>query len=309
MSIVRQSNSIGTLFMMGFSIAIILAGMLIISTGCGGDPPQKDAENHQGILVMDSVPSADNVMIHYKSYGQGDRTLVFVHCWSCDSRYWDAQVDAFKDKYQVVTLDLAGHGESGMDREDWSMAAYGDDVAAVIKKLDLRDVILVGHSMGGPVALEAAHQLQDRVKAIVGVDTYQDFQQSFPEEQVNAMLAAFEANFSAMTKQFVKSIFPENADTSLVNWVVNDMASAPPEVAIPSIRNVIAYDPVPILKDMKIPIRTINSDQNPTNVEGNREVSYSFEAIYMPGHGHFLHMEDPEAFNQNLSKVLGEFWI
>jgi len=296
-------------YVIGYIATTWLACILIILIGCGGDPPEKDAENHKGMLVMDSVQSADNVMIHYNSYGQGEKALVLVHCWSCDSRYWDAQVDEFKDKYKVVTIDLAGHGESGVDRAEWTMQAYGADVAAVVKKLDLKDVILVGHSMGGPVVIEAAHQMPERVTAIVGVDSYQDLGQRFPEEQVNTVLAPFEADFTGMTRQFTASMFPEDADSSLMAWVVEDMSSAPPEVAIPSIRNVISYDPVPVLKDMKIPIRAISSDRFPTNVEGNKEVSYSFEVVYMPGCGHFLHMEDPHTFNRHLNDIIKEFWI
>jgi pimeloyl-ACP methyl ester carboxylesterase len=292
-----------------FIVACGLIYALTLSIGCGGDPPEKDTETHKGMLVMDSVPSADNVMIHYKSYGEGDRALVFVHCWSCDSKYWDAQIEAFRDKYRVVTLDLAGHGESGMERADWTMQAYGSDVAAVVKKLDLKDVILVGHSMGGPVIIEAAHQMQDRVTAIVGVDVYQDFQQRYPEEDMNAMLAPFETDFTGMTREFTASMFPEDADSSLVAWVTEDMSSAPPEVAIPSIRNVIGYDALPSLKGMKIPIRAISSDKFPTNVKGNKEVAYSFEVVYMPGCGHFLHMEDPHTFNQHLDDIINEFWI
>ena len=51
----------------------------------------------------------------------------------------------------MVAVDLGGHGESGMGREHWTMEAFGDDVAAVVRGLGLERVILVGHSMGGYV--------------------------------------------------------------------------------------------------------------------------------------------------------------
>ena len=102
-------------------------------------------------------------MIHYDVHGQGDRALVFVHCWSCDTRtYWQNQVDEFAKDFRVVTVDLGGHGQSGMNRKEWTMAAFGADVAAVVNKLDLKNIVLVGHSMGGPVCLEAARRLQGR---------------------------------------------------------------------------------------------------------------------------------------------------
>jgi pimeloyl-ACP methyl ester carboxylesterase len=77
---------------------------------------------------------------------------VFVHCWACDRTYWREQVDVFAADHQVVTLDLAGHGESGAGRETWTVKGLAGDVQAVVEALDLERVILIGHSMGGPVS-------------------------------------------------------------------------------------------------------------------------------------------------------------
>ena len=65
-------------------------------------------------MVVDSVASEDGVVIYYDVRGSGERTLVFVHCWSCDRSYWQRQVEEFTDVYRVVTIDLAGHGQSGL---------------------------------------------------------------------------------------------------------------------------------------------------------------------------------------------------
>jgi pimeloyl-ACP methyl ester carboxylesterase len=110
--------------------------------------------------------SPDGLRIAYEALGSGAPgapALVFVHGWSCDRSYWNGQLDAFSSDYKVVAVDLAGHGESALGRKDWSIAAYGGDVAAVVKKLGLTRVILIGHSMGGDVNAEAARQLRGRV--------------------------------------------------------------------------------------------------------------------------------------------------
>mgnify|MGYP001597132606 CR=1 FL=1 len=72
----------------------------------------------------------------------------------------------------MVRIDLAGHGESGRERKDSTIAAFGGDVAAVVEKLGLKKVILIGHSMGGPASVEAARRLGDRVTGVVGVDSF-----------------------------------------------------------------------------------------------------------------------------------------
>ena len=119
-----------------------------------------------------TVSSADQVAIKYQTAGNGALALVFVHCWTCNRSYWDKQADYFAGRYQVVRLDLAGHGESGHERKDYRIDAFSDDVVAVVEKLGLKQVILIGHSMGGPVSVEAAKRLGDRVIGVVGVDTF-----------------------------------------------------------------------------------------------------------------------------------------
>ncbi len=89
--------------------------------------------------------------------------MVLIHGWSCDGNYWKEQIAPLKAKYTTVTVDLAGHGASGANRTDWSMGNFGEDVAAVVRQIHNQKVVLVGHSMGAPVALEAARRIGDRV--------------------------------------------------------------------------------------------------------------------------------------------------
>ena len=80
--------------------------------------------------------------------GSGSPTLLFIHGWNCDRRYWSDQLAYFAEQHQVVAIDLAGHGESGLQRTEWTIGQFGADVASVADQLVLDDVILVGHSMG-----------------------------------------------------------------------------------------------------------------------------------------------------------------
>ena len=99
-------------------------------------------------LIKDHVLSSDNVPIYYEVQGDGEPALVFIHGWCCDRSYWREQMGEFAQQYKVVTVDLAGHGESGLDRKAWTMSAFGEDVVAVVESLGLDKVVLIGHSMG-----------------------------------------------------------------------------------------------------------------------------------------------------------------
>ena len=91
--------------------------------------------------------------------GRGNIALIFLHGWCGDREYWKNQVDVFASEYQVVTFDQAGHGESDKDRKEWTMASLASDVESVANALELRRVIVVGHSMGGSVGLAVAKRM------------------------------------------------------------------------------------------------------------------------------------------------------
>ena len=273
----------------------ILAGCLLAAalTGAAAAGPK-----------VSTVPSADGVPIAYEVDGSGGPALVFIHCWCCDRSYWSGQTSHFAKTHTVVTLDLAGHGESGLGREAWTIESFARDVVAVVDALRLEHVILVGHSMGGSVALEAARSLSGRVVGIVGVDNFQDLSRKLTPEQRAGFLAQFEGNFAAVAEGFVRGMFPAGADSALVAAIAADMASAPPEVGVGAMASLLAYDPAPALAEIAAPIRNINADRWPTNVEGNRALHRDYDARIMQGRGHFLHIEDPARFNELLGETI-----
>ena len=259
------------------------------------------------------VLSKDGTKIKFLVEGKGEpiyRTglpaLVFVHGWSCDKSYWNDQVKIFSPKYKVITIDLAGHGESGTARKNYTMELFGEDVAAVVNKLKLDKVILIGHSMGGYVIIEAARQLKEKVIGLIGADTYQSFKDDWTAEQKEGFLKPFTENFVEVAKGFVKSMFPKTADSILVKRIADDMSSAAPQVAISAMRNLFFYDPIPVLNEIQLPIISINCDMYPVAVEENKKYLKSYNVKMMKGVGHFVMLEDKEEFNQLLQEAIDE---
>jgi pimeloyl-ACP methyl ester carboxylesterase len=124
--------------------------------------------------MTDVVAAPDGLPIRYEAVGQGEPAIVLVHGWACDRSVWAGQVAWFGSRHRCVTLDLGGHGESGRARTGWTVATFGDDVVAVADALRLDDMVLVGHSMGGDVIVEAALQMVGRVRGLVWLDTYRE---------------------------------------------------------------------------------------------------------------------------------------
>lgn len=252
------------------------------------------------------VLSADMTEISYTMYGDGGTALVFVHCWCCDQGYWREQVDTFSQAYRVVTIDLAGHGKSGSRRDNYTLEAFGMDVASVVKHLELDRIILIGHSMGGGVILAAAHQLKEQTLALIGVDTYQGFQYTLSDSLITEFVQPFRKDFYHTTIGFVHGMFPPGADSVLVTEIAEDMAEGPADVGISALVNNISTDPVELLKGLTIPIYSINSRMFPIDVQANQELYPAFEVKFMEGVGHFVQLEDPRTFNRILSGIITE---
>lgn len=256
-----------------------------------------------------SVPAIDGVPLVYEVHGEQRSdapTLVLIHGWSCDRGYWEAQIAPLAERYRVVTLDLAGHGDSGLGRENWTIASYGADVAAVMEELDLERAVLVGHSMGGDVTVDAARLVSERVTAIIWLDTYRQLGSPRTPEQIEAFVAPLRTDFMANTYAFVhENLFHPEADSTLVERVATDMSQAPPEVAIPSIESSFANGsvvPRVLEEGLDLPVVAINPDDGTTDIASMER--YGVEVVLMPDVGHFLMMEAPERFNQILIEVI-----
>jgi pimeloyl-ACP methyl ester carboxylesterase len=256
------------------------------------------------------TPGAAEVSIHYQIHGTlaVDRPLVvLVHGWSCDSSYWREQLPALLSDHDVVTLDLAGHGASADGRDEFSMRSFGEDVQRVVAALPTRaPVILVGHSMGGPVAAEAARLLGARVRAVIGVDTFSTIgRPAPPPAETAARLALFERDFVGTTRLFVdNTFFRPDADPKLRRWIVEDMAQGNPRVGIAAVRELNAWDGVAVLRELSVPVIAINSDRSRIDEARIRTLLPNFRLRVLEGTAHFLMLEEPARFNEALLEEL-----
>ena len=257
--------------------------------------------------VSGTATSPDGIPIRYDAAGKGDPALVFVHCGGCNRGFWDGQMAHFATKHRVVALDLAGYGQSGVGRKDWTMPAFGQDVVSVVEALGLKRVVLIGHSLGGPAVLEAARRMPGRGAGLVLVDTLVDFAQRPAAEQMEKYLSKLQAHYRATLTAYVSQfLFSASTPEPVKARVLETMLSVPQEIGVAAARSSVAYDPLPALREIKAPIRAINADLFPTNVEGNRRYAPGYQAAIMKGVGHYPMLEQPEAFNALLAEALRE---
>lgn len=254
--------------------------------------------------VVRHAKSADGVDIVYTEAGSGATALVFIHGGLADRSFWAPQVKDLAARFRVVALDLAGHGDSGHDRTAWTIPAWGGDVRAVVLALDLERVVLIGNSLGGPVALEAARMLPGRVLGVIGVDTLHDATQAITAAQAHAQAELFRKDFAATCRAMVNQLFHPGQALELHAWAEKRMCTARPEVVVGMMEGWGGYDMPAAFRNAGVPIRAINGDLYPTRTDVNRTVVPDFDAVVMKGCSHYPMLERPAEFDQVLTATV-----
>jgi pimeloyl-ACP methyl ester carboxylesterase len=300
---------------MTYGRMITLAALgLLLTSGCSRNTEPAAAGQGNAAEANEGIPTApsasadsgpqiatepDGVHIEYRVSGRGEPAIVLIHGWATDANYWNAQIGPLQDKYTVAAIDLAGHGASSKNRAEWTLENYGEDVATVVRQLPNRQVILVGHSMGGTVALEAAPRIGERVIGIIAVDALKSVGlPPAPQAEIDKRVAPFRSDFIGSVRKYVnEELFEPGADPVLVQKVAYDMSLEPPEVAVPSLQSLLSMDFKGLLPQIHVPVLAINSDLGATDESRIRKSIPGFKATVIPHTGHFLMMEVPGKFN------------
>jgi pimeloyl-ACP methyl ester carboxylesterase len=104
-------------------------------------------------------------------------------------------------------------------------------------------------------------------------------------------------------------MFPANTDKALIDAIVQDMSSAPQDVALSSMKEYFKVSDPELIKGLKVPLKSVNADLWPTNVNGNKKLVPSYEMVLMKGRGHFIMLEDPDQFNVLLEQMINRILV
>lgn len=253
----------------------------------------------------------ERVSINYELHGVGDTTLVFIHDWNLNLTYWNDQVSRFKDRYKILNLDLAGHGNSGKGRAQWTVESFARDITTILEKESIRNAVLVGHSLGADVALKVRDGKPDRVIGIVAIETFrnvdfyitEDFVDGFQEE-----LNKFKRNYEEMADEFArKNIRSRNRE--VINRIVSDYKRADPKIALAIYKNMVPNheQEKDELRELPFTIHIIVSDYAPFDEDALRKYARAgYELNWVYDAGHFPMVEQPHQFQTALEKSLSK---
>lgn len=266
-------------------------------------------------LPSKQVTLSDSIQIDYKVSGQGEPALVFIHGFGCDMNAWEAQFDYFKDKSQVIFIDMPGYGKSSRPHVEYTLDFYADAVKAVLDTLKVQNAVLTGHSLGTAICRQVALREPYLISKLVDVDGVYCF---FPEDpelcamfesQYNAFVSMFAGeNIEETMTQFIQPLFVEQTPENVKAYATGIMPTTPQYVAYSTMKNLVERK---YWTNEKIEIPSLvfaaKSSQIPPDYEAIMQMLYSqMQYEELDSIGHFIMMEQPEMFNKTLSEFINK---
>jgi pimeloyl-ACP methyl ester carboxylesterase len=245
-----------------------------------------------------------------------DPPLVLIHGWIGDHNVLMPQIRHFAKTRRVVAIHLRGHGESDAPVQDYTMQVFADDIAWQCRELGLEKPVLVGHSLGGAVALETAGRHPDLVSGIVIIDSIllpPKIFMSFAHEMKKAFKSP---GYIAVARAQAIEIYLDHFDPEdpkqkdrILATLFEAHPKTPEHAAVSTMLSLLnGYDPLPVTKACKAPMLYIDSGvpmiERARDLDALQAACPQLVVAKTYGAGHFSPLEVPDQVNAMIARFL-----
>lgn len=240
----------------------------------------------------------DGSKIHYVNYGKGDEALVLIHGWTMNVDNWRDQIPDLTKRSRVIAIDLPGHGQSDKPQVSYSMDYFARAVEAVMRDAKVKRAVLVGHSMGTPIARQFYRKYPDKTLAIVVADgalgPFAD------KATMDRMIAGFRGpNYREAVSQMF-GMMKGGLSPQAVEQLMTSSRNTPQHVLVSAMEGM-ADSAIWGDDKINVPVLAImaRNPMFPPNMEEiYRGVAPNLDFRMWDGVGHFVMMEKPKEFNE-----------
>ncbi|MBI5521498.1 MAG: alpha/beta hydrolase [Desulfarculus sp.] len=247
----------------------------------------------------------DGVRLAYRQVGRGGPPVLFIHGYTCDHGFFDAQMEHFGASRRALAVDLRGHGQSGKPRQAYTMAGLADDCAWLCGRLGLERVVAVGHSMGGAVALELAARHPGLVAGLAALDTSILSDQRRREETLPRLVAGMAGpDYLEVHREYMSALFAPWDDPETCAAILERMARTPPWVMLSLAEEFQRWDGGAALARATCPVLVVSASQHRSQMEELRALCPWMISGQTVCSGHFITLEVPAQVNAMLERFL-----
>jgi pimeloyl-ACP methyl ester carboxylesterase len=208
-------------------------------------------------------------LAHFETGPANPRTppLVLVNGWTGDHRIFTPQIAHFGQTRRVVAINLRGHGDSDAPKQDYTMAGFADDIAWQCEQLGLQRPVVIGHSLGGAIALELCGRHPDLASGLIMIDSIVMGRRELRESlEVSLLLQGIGGpDYLAVSRANAWEIGcdyddPARRQAIFEEYILPPCESTPQHVAFSTIKNALDYDSEPAASACRIPMAYISAD-------------------------------------------------
>ena len=279
-----------------FGLAVAVSGRIEVSWAKTENSPVKDDKSP---VAESRFTKLEGARIHYVNYGKGDDALVLIHGWTCNLDFWRDQVPDFAKRNRVIAIDLPGHGQSDKPQITYSMDLFARAVDAVLRDAKVKRTVLVGHSMGTPIARQFYRKYPAKTLAIVVVDG--PLRPFGDKAMMDRLLAGLRGpNYRQSQSQMFAGMMGPNLSAEAKERIMASSLNAPQHVLVSAMEGMAD---AAIWREDKINVPVLAIMANNPFFGANIEESYrgivpNLDFQMWDGVGHFIMMDKPKQFNK-----------
>jgi len=251
----------------------------------------------------------NNINLYYEIHGSG-APLVLIHGLGSSTRDWQDQLDHFAKNYQVVLIDMRGHGQSDKPIGPYSIPLFATDVALLLQELQLTPAHVVGISMGGMIAFQLTVDHPRLVKSLVIVNSAPEFIVRTFREKLKLWQRFAIVRLLGMRKMgqvLAGRLFPGPEHERLRQVFVERWAENDPRAYRDAMQAIVGWSVADKLDRITCPVLVLASDQDYSSVAEKQAYVDQIapgKLVVIKDARHALPAEKPEAFNQALDSFL-----
>jgi pimeloyl-ACP methyl ester carboxylesterase len=254
---------------------------------------------------MQTRSTRDGVRIAFEEAGTSDEPIVFVHGWCCDHRYFAPQFAHFSERHRVVALDQRGFGASDKPQQKYTIEGFADDVAWLCRELGLARPAIVGHSMGGAIALAVAARHPELPRAIALCDPAVIFPAFIRDTLGDFVRALASPQYLEVAKAFMaERLFIPADDATRKARIVAEMSATPQHVMHSAFDGLASFDSEAAARACRAPVLLIDADAGLPDRARFKELCPQLVCAQTAGAGHFHQLEVPAQVNAMLERFL-----